>query len=114
MNLREVAWRVFAEEYNSSTLEHTGEGEKPVSYIVTPLGAKVNRMFVVGVVTDIEDLGRAGEAQVQGEGHRPHGHVLHLRRGVPASGRGGALQDRAARVRRRSSGRAGRTPPRRA
>jgi len=57
MNVREVAWRVFAEEYNSSVLEHSGEGEKPVSYIITPLGAKVNRMLVVGVVTDIEDIG---------------------------------------------------------
>ncbi len=57
MNAREVAWRVFAEEFNSSVLEHTGEGEKPVSYIVTPLGAKINRMMVVGVVTDIEDIG---------------------------------------------------------
>ena len=53
MNAREVAWRVFSEEYNSSTLEYTGEGEKPASYIITPLGAKVNRMLVVGVATDI-------------------------------------------------------------
>ena len=61
MNVREVAWRVFAEEYNSSVLEHSGEGEKPVSYIVTPLGAKVNRLFVVGVVTDVEDVGEGGK-----------------------------------------------------
>jgi len=61
MNVREVAWRVFAEEYNSSVLEHSGEGEKPVSYIVTPLGAKVNRMLVIGVVTDIEDIGEEGK-----------------------------------------------------
>jgi RPA family protein len=61
MNTREVAWRVFAEEYNSSVLEHSGEGEKPVSYIVTPLGAKINRLFVVGVVTDIEDVGEGGK-----------------------------------------------------
>ena len=58
MNAREVAWRVFAEEYNSSVLEHKGEGEKPVSYIVTPLGARVNRMLVVGVVTDGDDVQR--------------------------------------------------------
>ncbi len=57
MNVREVAWRVFSEEYNSSTLEYSGEGEKPVSYIITPLGAKINRMLVVGVATDIESLG---------------------------------------------------------
>lgn len=61
MNVREVAWRVFAEEYNSSVLEHSGEGEKPVSYVITPLGAKVNRMLVVGVVTDIEDIGEEGK-----------------------------------------------------
>jgi hypothetical protein len=61
MNVREVAWRVFAEEYNSSVMEHSGEGEKPVSYIVTPLGAKINRMLVVGVVTDIEDVGEEGK-----------------------------------------------------
>lgn len=61
MNAREVAWRMFAEEYNSSSMEHSGEGEKPVSYIVTPLGAKVNRMMVVGVITDIEDVGEEGK-----------------------------------------------------
>ena len=61
MNQREVAWRVFAEEYNSSTLEHTSEGEKPVSYIITPLGAKINRMLIVGVVTDIEEVGEEGK-----------------------------------------------------
>jgi len=57
MNARETAWRVFAEEYNSSTLEYSAEGEKPVSYIITPLGAKINRMLVVGVATDIENVG---------------------------------------------------------
>lgn len=61
MNVREVAWRVFSEEYNSSVLEHSGQGEKPVSYVVTPLGAKINRMLVVGVVTDIEEVGEEGK-----------------------------------------------------
>ena len=57
MNAREVSWRVFADEYNSSTMEHQGEGEKPVSYVVTPLGARINRMLVIGVITEIEDVG---------------------------------------------------------
>ena len=35
---REVAWRVFAGEFNSSRLEIKGEGEKVPSYLVTPLG----------------------------------------------------------------------------
>jgi RPA family protein len=61
MNAREVSWRVFAEEYASSTMEHTGEGDKPVSYVVTPLGAKINRMLVVGTITEVEDVGEEGK-----------------------------------------------------
>jgi RPA family protein len=73
MNQREVAWRVFAEEYNSSILEHTGEGEKPVSYIITPLGAKINRMHIVGVVTDIEDVGEQGKPRFRARVTDPTG-----------------------------------------
>lgn len=54
---REIAWRIFAEEYNSSNCEQGGGGEREPSYIVTPLGARVNRLFVVGVVTDVENIG---------------------------------------------------------
>jgi len=73
MNQREVAWRVFAEEFNSSVLEHTGEGEKPVSYIITPLGAKINRMHIVGVVTDIEDVGEQGKPRYRARVTDPTG-----------------------------------------
>jgi len=73
MNVREVAWRVFAEEYNSSLLEHSGEGEKPVSYVVTPLGAKVNRMLVVGVITDIEDISEEGKQRYRARMSDPTG-----------------------------------------
>lgn len=58
---REVAWRLFASEYNDANLEAEGTGERPPSYIVTPLGARVNRVFVVGVVTDIENVGTDGQ-----------------------------------------------------
>jgi RPA family protein len=54
---REVAWRLFASEYNDASLEAEGGGERPPSYIVTPLGARVNRVFVVGVITDVENVG---------------------------------------------------------
>lgn len=55
--MREVAWRLFASEYNDATLEMDGSGDRAPSYVVTPLGAKVNRVFVVGVITDIENVG---------------------------------------------------------
>lgn len=57
---REGAWRVFAGEYNDSTVEIKGEGEKTPSYVVTPLGAKVNRLFIVGVLTDVENISESG------------------------------------------------------
>jgi len=55
--MREVAWRLFASEYNDATLEMDGGGERAPSYVITPLGAKVNRIFLVGVITDIENVG---------------------------------------------------------
>ncbi|NLT38689.1 MAG: glycerol dehydrogenase [Methanomassiliicoccus sp.] len=61
MITREVAWRVFALEYNSSTLEIKGEGEKAPSYVITPLGAMVNRIFIVGLITDLQNNGTEQE-----------------------------------------------------
>jgi len=59
--MREPALRVFAGEYNDSTHILKGEGEKTPSYVITPLGAKVNRLFVVGVLTDVENVAQEGE-----------------------------------------------------
>lgn len=61
MVAREVAWRIFAGEYNYSTHVETGTDERAPSYVVTPLGARVNRLFVVGVLTDIENIGTDSE-----------------------------------------------------
>lgn len=60
MTSRELAWRVFAGEYNASTLQIDPKQEREPGYLVTPLGARINRIFVVGVVTDIEKLERNG------------------------------------------------------
>ncbi|MBA3044089.1 hypothetical protein FP804_03005, partial [archaeon] len=54
--MRETAWRVFAEEFNNATYEIKG-GEKQASYVVTPLGAKISRLFIVGVLTEKETVG---------------------------------------------------------
>ena len=58
---RETSWRVFAGEYNDSTFEIKGTGEKTPSYVVTPLGARVNRLFIIGVLTDVENISDGGE-----------------------------------------------------
>ncbi|MBQ8179399.1 MAG: glycerol dehydrogenase [Candidatus Methanomethylophilaceae archaeon] len=57
MNPRETAWRVFATELNSSSLEIKATEEKSPSYVVTPLGAKVNRVLIAGVMTEKENIG---------------------------------------------------------
>jgi RPA family protein len=58
---REPAWRIFAAEYNDAALEIKGGGEKVPSYVVTPLGSKVNRVFITGVLTDVESVSEGGE-----------------------------------------------------
>ncbi len=54
---REVAWRVFAAEFNDSSIKIEGQEEMSPGYLISPLGARMNRVFVVGVVTDLENLG---------------------------------------------------------
>jgi RPA family protein len=61
MRGREVAWRLFAGELNESSLVLTGEEERSPTFVVTPLGAKVNRVFAVGVITDLENVGSSEE-----------------------------------------------------
>ena len=58
---RELAWRVFSGEYNDSTLEIKGVGEKTASHIITPLGGNLNRLYIVGVLTDVENVSEGGE-----------------------------------------------------
>jgi len=58
---RQTAWRIFAGEFNDSTVEIKGEGEMTPSYVITPLGAKVNRLFIIGVLTDVENISEGGD-----------------------------------------------------
>jgi hypothetical protein len=58
---REAAWRVFASEYNDASHEIKNDGEKTPSYVITPIGAKINRLFIVGVLTDVERVSETGD-----------------------------------------------------
>ena len=78
--LRETAWRIFAVELNSSTLEVQGEGDKAPLYLVSALGAKVNRVFVCGVVTDLENTGSETEPLWRARVNDPTG-VFYLSAG---------------------------------
>jgi len=55
---REPAWRVFARELNQSTLTVKDEGvDKSPNYLISPLGAKMNRVLLHGVATEINNYG---------------------------------------------------------
>jgi len=54
---RELAWRIFAEEFNRADLQHSEGDDRAPHYIITPTGAKCNRLFVVGVATEVDNIG---------------------------------------------------------
>jgi RPA family protein len=52
---RETAYRVFAAEFDDATVEHQeSDEERAPNYVITPTGARVNRLFAVGVLTEVE------------------------------------------------------------
>lgn len=55
---REIAWRIFAHEFNMSNLYVSEGDERAPNYIITPTGVKCNRLFIIGVVTEVENIGK--------------------------------------------------------
>ena len=70
---REVAWRVFAREFNSASAELPGDDQYAPTYIVTPLGAMINRIFLTGVLTECENVGTEPEPLWRGRVSDPTG-----------------------------------------
>ncbi len=60
--VREVAHRIFAAEFKESNLQtREGQDQYAPQYLLTPTGAKCNRVFVVGTLTEKEDVGTEAE-----------------------------------------------------
>lgn len=55
---REIAWRIFAHEFNISNLYISEGDERAPNYIITPTGVKCNRLFIIGVITEVENIGK--------------------------------------------------------
>ncbi|PSQ45331.1 hypothetical protein BRD17_01675 [Halobacteriales archaeon SW_7_68_16] len=52
---REIAYRTFATEFDDATLQYAeSDEERAPNYVVTPTGARINRLFAVGVLTEVE------------------------------------------------------------
>jgi len=59
---REVARRVFAREFNAATFTFKeSEDERAPLYALLPTGERANRVFVVGTLTETEDIGDESE-----------------------------------------------------
>jgi RPA family protein len=55
---REVAYRVLAAEFDDADFSYSeSDEERAPNYVVTPTGARINRLFVVGVLTEVEQAG---------------------------------------------------------
>ncbi|MFI5415252.1 MAG: hypothetical protein ACHQ16_06280, partial [Candidatus Lutacidiplasmatales archaeon] len=61
MSGRETAWRVLAQELGASNEEEKGVGERAASYLLSPLGARMNRVLVSGILSPGEAVGRDPE-----------------------------------------------------
>ncbi|WP_424357906.1 RPA family protein [Methanocella sp. MCL-LM] len=59
---REVAKRLFAKEFQASNLTYKdGEDQFAPTYLLTPTGAKCNRVFIVGTLTEKTNIGSDSE-----------------------------------------------------
>ncbi|MGB8217353.1 MAG: hypothetical protein WCE94_08635 [Candidatus Methanoperedens sp.] len=60
--VREVAHRLFAAELKESNLQvKEGQDQFSPAFLITPTGAKCNRVFIVGTLTEKEDIGTDSE-----------------------------------------------------
>ncbi|MCU4718636.1 RPA family protein [Halapricum hydrolyticum] len=57
VNRRETAYRLFATEFEDSDVSYAeSDEERAPNYVITPTGARVNRLFVVGVLTEVQPV----------------------------------------------------------
>ncbi len=90
---REVARRVFAREFNdaSFTFKESDDERAPV-YLLLPTGERANRVFVVGTLTETEDVGEDSEYW-QGRIVDPNGDTFFTYAGQYQPDAASALRD---------------------
>ncbi|AFZ71853.1 hypothetical protein [Natronobacterium gregoryi] len=51
---REIAYRLFATEYDDASLSYAeSDEERAPNYVISPTGSRLNRLFVVGTLTEV-------------------------------------------------------------
>jgi hypothetical protein len=61
MTERETARRTFAREFNDASLQYGEHTDRAPNFVITPTGAMCNRIFAVGVLTEVENIGTGGQ-----------------------------------------------------
>ncbi|WP_276261542.1 RPA family protein [Haloglomus litoreum] len=57
---REVAYRMFAAEFDDCDFQFSeSDEERAPNFVITPTGGRVNRMFLVGVLTELEQVNQS-------------------------------------------------------
>ena len=71
---RQPAWHMLASEFSEATLNEKGSGEYDPSFVITKLGAKVNRVVVAGLLERLEVRETSnGSTLYQGQMRDPSG-----------------------------------------
>ncbi|MBT60778.1 MAG: hypothetical protein CMA63_04405 [Euryarchaeota archaeon] len=71
---RQPAWHMLASEFSEATLNEKGSGEYDPSFVITKLGAKVNRVVVAGLLERLEVRETSnGSSLYQGQMRDPSG-----------------------------------------
>lgn len=71
---RQPAWHMLASEFSEATLNEKGSGEYDPSFVITKLGAKVNRVLVAGLLERLEVRETSnGSTLYQGQMRDPSG-----------------------------------------
>ena len=71
---RQSAWHMLASEFSEATLNEKGSGEYDPSFVITKLGAKVNRVVVAGLLERLEARETSnGSTLYQGQMRDPSG-----------------------------------------
>ena len=71
---RQPAWHMLASEFSEASLNEKGSGEYDPSFVITKLGAKVNRVIVAGLLERLEVRETSnGSTLYQGQMRDPSG-----------------------------------------
>jgi len=90
---REVARRVFAREFNDATYTFKeSDDERAPVYALLPTGERANRIFIVGTLTETEDIGEDDEYW-QGRVVDPNGGTFFMYAGQYQPDAAGMLRD---------------------